>query len=33
MGKGKNIRCLYINNTEFAESMSDEHWVALDNVP
>ena len=23
---------LYINNTEFAESMLDEHWVALDNV-
>lgn len=24
--------CLYINNTEFAKSMSDEHWVALGDV-
>ncbi len=21
---------LYINNTEFAESMADEHWVAIE---
>ena len=23
---------LYINNTEFAKSMNDEHWVGLEDV-
>ena len=23
---------LYMNNTEFAKSMADEHWVALEDV-
>lgn len=32
MRKHKNISCLYFNNTGFAESMQDEHWVMPDNV-
>lgn len=32
MGKGKNTRYLYVNNTEFADCMNDEHWVALEDV-